>query len=258
MFLKPFSLASVCAESSFPIGRLSANFLSGGKNIVPALPLNSNLSLERLREISTWVRSSEQNADESIRSFSFQLKPALLKRALLVLCDSEVNETGFAYIHVDEKGCVITVDTKEGCTGVLLLSPSRLMNFQCRKPSTEAQIVSLNTVYWSLAPVNDNNTITVFQVDGSDQLSFVFEKYVGIRGLSVNLHRCSNNIGKFPEIKCYRNSSLESHDLSRIFRQYARAAAQRHLRVAAKIGQNELDFLFMDEGNRISVTTMPG
>ncbi|KAK9699260.1 hypothetical protein RND81_08G163400 [Saponaria officinalis] len=127
---------------------------------------------EPSQEFPTTIEHSEET---TVENFSFQLYPAMrMKQAIACLCDEQFNPRGFGVIEVDDIGFEITVrDSESGAVGHLWLDATLLINFKYNKPMVVKR-VNLNHLYQNLADAADEDTISIHQSDGSNQIVFSF------------------------------------------------------------------------------------
>ncbi|KAL2897542.1 Proliferating cell nuclear antigen [Bienertia sinuspersici] len=143
------------------------------------------------------AESSDKNPE---KTFNFQLNPAIkLKQSIESLKDHEFNPKGVGRIDISEKGFEITVINSEtNVGGYLFLKSSGLINFHCSK-SIGNKLINLNLTSLFLVSSTDDDTITIYHVVGSKNLTFIIgsapNKVMKIEFLEMNFE-----FDKFPDI----------------------------------------------------------
>ncbi|KAK9682882.1 hypothetical protein RND81_10G103800 [Saponaria officinalis] len=118
----------------------------------------------------------QEQHNNSEKSFIFKTQQThILKASISALCDPEFNPDGLARIDVDDKNLQLTVSN---------VQPSVLgiLKFQCINSDDDfiyntpfdSRMLHLNHILRYLALAHDHDSVTIYHVLESDQLTFVF------------------------------------------------------------------------------------
>ncbi|XP_021736268.1 uncharacterized protein LOC110702833 [Chenopodium quinoa] len=150
----------------------------------------------------------------------FKLKPASrLLNSVFAISNSEFNPTGMGRVDIAEIGFEITVrNTETGVPANLHLNPSGLIDFHCSKPIV-GKFINVNNIFLVLVGVShDDDIVTIFHLDGSDDLTFILgsspdEEY------KVKLLELDAEVEKIPDITLFSEAVLTSDVLRRMITQ---------------------------------------